>query len=304
MATLRAVSANASVPRSSIAPKRSGRASAMRGGGGGASASAFDALERSGWELVAAPYERFFGGLTSQCVEALLDDAGVGPGSRTLDVATGHGVVAAAAFARGAETTALDFSGAFLRRAREVLPAGVALVEGDAQELPFPDASFDAVVCNFGVLHLSRPDAFFAEARRVLAPGGALAFTAWCAPPAAEPFALVLDAVRECGDPDVALPEGPPFFRYAHPAASAEALAASGFEEPRLRVVPQTLRLGAAEELFELFAQGTVRTRALIAAQTPEARAAVAGRLARAAVEAGLVLEAPAALSSARAPKP
>lgn len=79
---------------------------------------------------------------------------------------------------------------------------GVMLLPGDAQALPFQQSAidnsgglFDAVVCNFGVLHLGEPEKFFAEAFRVLRPGGRLGFTVWCSPPQTEGFAITL--VRE-----------------------------------------------------------------------------------------------------------
>jgi SAM-dependent methyltransferase len=91
------------------------------------------------------------------------------------------------------------------------------LLHGDAEALPFSTSGaehsaglFDAVTCNFGVLHLGRPEDFFAEAHRVLRPGGRLAFTVWAAPPATEGFAITLGALGEHGDPNVALPAGPP----------------------------------------------------------------------------------------------
>ena len=78
------------------------------------------------------------------------------------------------------------------------LPATM-LLPGDAQALPFQQNSiektgglFDAVVCNFGVLHLGEPQKFFSEAFRVLRPGGKLGFTVWCAPPQTEGFAITL----------------------------------------------------------------------------------------------------------------
>lgn len=78
------------------------------------------------------------------------------------------------------------------------LPA-VMLLPGDAQALPFQQSAvdesgglFDAVVCNFGVLHLGEPEKFFKEAFRVLRPGGKLGFTVWCAPPQTEGFAITL----------------------------------------------------------------------------------------------------------------
>src|SRR5262249_56363460 len=107
-----------------------------------------------------------------------------------LDVATGPGYVAAAAVRRGASVVAVDFSEAMLAEARRHHPA-IDFRSGDAEALPFPDASFDAVVMSFGLLHLARPDQALAEAHRVLRPRGRLAFTVWDRPEQAAPFGLV-----------------------------------------------------------------------------------------------------------------
>ena len=92
---------------------------------------------------------------------------GYSAGTRVLDVATGPGTIAGVAAARGADVVGLDFSGAMIAEATRLHPA-VAFREGDAHALPFDAASFDAVVMNFGLLHLARPETAMAEAHRVL----------------------------------------------------------------------------------------------------------------------------------------
>ncbi len=99
-----------------------------------------------------------------------------------LDVATGSGNVAIPAADRGARVTGLDLTPQLLdaarHRAREA-GVDVTFVEGDAEELPFADDSFDVVTSCFGVIFAPRHERAASELARVARPGGRLAFTAW-----------------------------------------------------------------------------------------------------------------------------
>jgi demethylmenaquinone methyltransferase/2-methoxy-6-polyprenyl-1,4-benzoquinol methylase len=103
--------------------------------------------------------------------------AGLEPGRRALDLCCGTGDVAFALARTGAIVTGLDFSPAMLAVARERArrEAGrVEFLEGDALNLPFPDASFDAVTISYGLRNLADFEAALAGMRRVLRPGGRL----------------------------------------------------------------------------------------------------------------------------------
>ena len=128
-------------------------------------------------------------------------------------------------------------------------------MEGDAQALPFPDETFDAVCANFGILHLARPEVFLREAHRVLKPGGRVAFTVWI--PTSPGMTLVTKSLADHGDANVPLPEGPPFFKYADAEAAAGAMTAAGFDPATCATdaVPLTFALSAAEDLYDLFAE-------------------------------------------------
>jgi demethylmenaquinone methyltransferase/2-methoxy-6-polyprenyl-1,4-benzoquinol methylase len=103
---------------------------------------------------------------------AMVDAVDPRPGQRILDVATGTGMVARAVAARGAEVTAIDQSEAMLAVARARNPAGVTLVRGEAEDLPFDTASFDALTFTYLLRYVDDPQATLTELARVVKPGG------------------------------------------------------------------------------------------------------------------------------------
>jgi SAM-dependent methyltransferase len=267
-----------------------------------ADSHAFHDFEHAGWERAAAFYGDAFGALTAQTADALLEAAGAGPGTRLLDVACGPGFIVGAAAQRGAAVVGLDFSAAMIAQARGRLPL-LTFQEGDAEALPFDAASFDAVVMNFGLLHLARPDAALAEAFRVLRPGGRYGFTVWAAPERAFAFGIALRAIETFGNRDVPLPEGPPFFRFSDAAETRRTLKSIGFTSVEIRELPLTWRPASADAVFEALSRGGVRTAAVLRAQTPAALAAIREAVRRG-VEAyagddGLEVPMPAMLASA-----
>jgi SAM-dependent methyltransferase len=255
----------------------------------------FREFEHAGWEKLPARYHDAFGALTSQCIGALLDAVGA-DGKKLLDVASGPGYVAAAAAARGCQVTGLDFASAMVAQARNRYPE-IAFREGDAEELPFPDGSFDAVTMNFGLLHLGRPERALSEANRVLRQGGRFAFTVWAPPSEARGFGIVLGAIQKHGDMNVPIPAGPPFFRFSDEGECRRALGEAGFASIGFSKIPQTWRLASAQQLWDFMLGSTVRTGALLRAQTPEALAAIRAEVVAVAKKE---LPMPAILASAR----
>ncbi|HWQ22560.1 MAG TPA: bifunctional demethylmenaquinone methyltransferase/2-methoxy-6-polyprenyl-1,4-benzoquinol methylase UbiE [Gaiellaceae bacterium] len=98
----------------------------------------------------------------------------VRPGDRVLDVCCGTGDLALEAERHGGRVVGLDFSERMLERARRK-SGTIEWVRADALALPFPAASFDAVLVGFGVRNLDDLEAGLRELRRVLRPGGRLA---------------------------------------------------------------------------------------------------------------------------------
>lgn len=233
-------------------------------------ADAFNAFEAAGWEKQAAGYEDFFGEVTKRLAVPLLDAAEVGAEKRVLDVATGPGYVAAKAAERGAATTGLDNSEAMLSVARRRNPA-IEFRHGNVEALPFPDGSFDAVVGNFIMLHLGRPEQATAEFRRVLAPGGRLALTVWDVPENARLLGVLVDAVAaaDAKTPED-IPVGPPIFRFADEREFDRLLRSQGLEGVQVRTIAFSHASPSPDDLWRGLLGGTVRTSALIVRQSED----------------------------------
>ena len=111
------------------------------------------------------------------------------------------------------------------------------------------------------------------------------------------------NAIRKFGRSEVGLPPGPPFFRFGDPAEARRALEQVGFDGAQARVLPLAWRMESTAALFEWMMGGTVRTGALLRAQTPAAleaiRQAVGASAARFLKGHGVEIPMPAVLSSA-----
>lgn len=100
--------------------------------------------------------------------------------SRILEIAAGTGIATAALHTAVPEAaiTATDLNPAMVARGAEQVP-GATWMAAAAQNLPFPDASFDLVVCQFGAMFFPDRPAAYAEAARVMAPGATMIFSVW-----------------------------------------------------------------------------------------------------------------------------
>ncbi|WP_270933620.1 class I SAM-dependent methyltransferase [Falsiroseomonas oryzae] len=128
-----------------------------------------------------------------QCAAAFrtaLDHAGVGPGTRHLDVGCGAGMAAALSAARGAVVSGIDAAEALLAIARERTPAG-DFRQGDIEALPFPDDSFNLVTGFNAFQYAGDAAQALREAGRVAKPGGMIVIMTWGEPAGMEASALV-----------------------------------------------------------------------------------------------------------------
>jgi Methylase involved in ubiquinone/menaquinone biosynthesis len=180
--------------------------------------------------------------------------------ARVLETAAGTGVVTRtmALALPAAELVATDLNPPMLERAQRVGTAvPVRWQRADAQSLPFDDASFDVVVCQFGVMFFPEKVQAFSEARRVLRPGGVFLFNVWDRLEDNDFPCVVTDTLA------AVFPSDPPQFMRRIPHGYFEAalierhLRDAGFGSPRIETVMARSRAATAREPAIAFCQGT-----------------------------------------------
>lgn len=231
----------------------------------------FARFEHEGWQRVADKYDSIWSSLTLQFIPSLLADASVSAGMQILDVACGPGYVSAAAKQVGAVPTGLDFSEKMVGIAERMFP-GIRFMQGDAHDLPFEDGSFDRVLMNFGLLHVSHPEKACAEVCRVLKRGGKFGFTVWAGPERNPGAKIVNDAIEAYANLNVGLPEGPPKYLYGEREECSQVLERVGFDGTSMRYETRTVEWHHPDPgyYFEAERNAGVRTAGILAGQSPE----------------------------------
>jgi SAM-dependent methyltransferase len=123
-------------------------------------------------------YDNFMGRFSRPLGPLFADFAGIVAGQRVLDVGAGTGALTAELVRRGAEASAADPSPPFVAALRERFP-DIGVHEAPAEELPWPDESFDAALAQLVVTFMRDAPAGIAEMRRVVRPGGIVAACMW-----------------------------------------------------------------------------------------------------------------------------
>jgi len=216
--------------------------------------------------------------------------------ARVLEVAAGTGVVTRAMLAGLPATTAIvatDLNQAMLDQAAAVgTRRPVEWRQADAMQLPFPDGSFDAVVCQFGVMFYPDRSRAHAEARRVLKPGGAYLFNVWDRL-AENEFPDVISGALEAlfpQDPPRFLPRTP--YGYNDRTLIQADLAKGGFTRPAtIDTVAARSRAASPRAPAAAFCQGTplraeIEARGRLEDATEAASQAIARRFGSGAVDA------------------
>ena len=215
-------------------------------------------------------------GLSAHFGRRLVDVVGIEPGQRVLDVATGRGAVLFPAIERVGtmgEAVGVDLAEGMVRAANEEAERrgwGQPVRAMDAERLDFPDATFDRVLCGFGVMFFPHLDQALSEFRRVLKPGGRLGLSTWRVGPFEE-IQSVLDELH-LGSPRSGW--------ISDPDDLSRLLVRAGFADVRVVTDPKTHQYADVDEFWQSARRaGPRRLDSLDASQIERARTTLLDRL-------------------------
>lgn len=207
-------------------------------------------VQRYGWDRAANEYEPLWQAQLADAQAALLSAAALHPGQGVLDVACGTGLVsfaAARAVGAGGRVVGVDLSERMVEAARRHASrqgaSNTSFARMDAERLRFPDASFDAALCAFGLMYVPDPHGALLEMRRVVRPRGRIALAVW-----GERSRCGWAALFGIVDAEVASDVCPLFFRLGQRDALARLCAAVGLQVVAERRITTSLDYADADE--------------------------------------------------------
>ncbi len=222
--------------------------------------------------------DRWYGVATRQ----MLDLALIQPGQRILDIAAGAGEPAVSAAERvgpGGYVLATDISEGIVELALQVArESGLKQIETrtmDGEKLDLPNASFDAVLCRFGLMYMPHPVTALREWRRTLRPGGRVAVAVFSTPDRNGWGALPASIIRRSAQlpPPVSGQPGP--FSLGGDGVLEDVFRQAGFANPEVRAVPVPHRADSAAEYVRVAREAFSGFNAMMAHLPPQERESV-----------------------------
>jgi SAM-dependent methyltransferase len=251
-----------------------------------------------GFDVTAAAYGSFMGRFSEPLAPLFVEAAGVSAGQRVLDVGAGPGALTAVLVdVVGADrVAAIDPSQSFVAALHERLPEVDARV-GSAEELPWPDASFDVALAQLVVHFMRDPVAGLREMGRVTRPEGTVSACVWDHAGGSGPLSLFWDAVHEL-DPLAGAERGLAGAREGH---LAELFDQAGLVEVSSGVLSVDVGFAGIDEWWEPFTYGVGPAGGYVADLDDIGRAALKAECARRLPEGAFTLTASAWLATGQA---
>jgi len=222
------------------------------------------------WSLGGRDYQEVSRGIADS-IEHCVRRLDPRPGERILDLATGTGWTSRLVARRGAAVIGVDIAAGMLDAARAQAAAEGLAIDyrlGDAEQLPFADGAFDAVVSTCGVMFASRPEAAAAELGRVVRPGGRIALTTWLS----DGNLFKMFQVMKAYMPPPPTPAPPSPFAWGRTERIRELL--GGAFDLKFEAGTSYYREPSAEAAWDTFSVGYGPTKALAASLDDQRRAA------------------------------
>lgn len=211
------------------------------------------------WNLVAEGYAE-----TTMLVFEMFADEAIAashlkPGANVLDVACGPGTLALKLARAAGKVHGIDFSPAMLdifkKKIEEASHSNISLHCGDAQQLPYPNAQFDAAFSLFGLMFFPDRSKGFAEIYRTLKPGGSIAVTSW-APVDQSPAMQTMFGALRAIKPDLPQPQRS-IATLENPDTFKREMEQAGFKNVEIRLVTKAFPVTTIPEFWESMVKGS-----------------------------------------------
>lgn len=241
-------------------------------------AEAYTSQSKQSWTTAAPHYDRITADLFPPITEAFLKFLELTPGQLALDVACGPGTLtqgAASVVGTSGRVVGIDLSPGMLKIAASRATAfNIEYREMNAEQLDFPDALFDHVFSQLGLMLFARPKLAMTEMARVCKKGGFVSCLVQGSPEKMQFTSLLMKAMMTHA-PQIKQPGAPTLYAFAPPGVLEAAMAEGGLGRAQTRRLEGVFLFDSPAHYWTTMVEGAGRTGALLRSLSAEVRAAV-----------------------------